>query len=157
MDILKLTILIIGATLIAIIGINIKNKFKKKYNYTLTLLEITDRLKIEISFNKKSIKEILQPYLKLIKHEELINIFNSYLQNNNCNFTLLNENENDLINTFFNNIGENNLENTIKNIDQFNIELKKISEKYRLEYNKNGSLYFKLCICLSLVFIIIFA
>ena len=157
MDILKLLFIIFGTLLIVVFGLVIKNKFKKNYIYTQTLLEISNILKLEISFNKKTIKNILEEYFKKKDDDEIKMIFNNYNKEKDLNFNLLSDSENEIINNFFNKIGEYNLENTLQNIEKFIIELKQINQKYKDNFNKNGNLSLKLSICFALVFIIIFA
>ena len=157
MDIIKLIIIIIGALLIVLIGIIIKYRFKKKCIYLENLLEIANYLKIEISFNKTNIKEIIKKIDNANLSEEIKKVLQRYNEQNIFILELLKENENKLVDSYFNSVGQSDLQTAISLTEKFIFELNILNEKYRQEYIKNGNLILKLCICLSLVFMIIFA
>ena len=156
MDILKLCILIIGALLILLIGYLLKKKYKQKYVYCLNLIDIINFIKIEIGFNKTNLKEIISKVDTKYLCDEIKNFINYYQLNNKAIFNLLNENENKIINEYFDIVGQTDYQNALMLTEKILIELKQINEKYKLDYKNNGNLVFKLCVCLSLVYMIIF-
>lgn len=156
MDILKLIMLIIGAILIVLIGINIKNKYYNKCQLIKGLLDVTELLEIEISFSKKSIDEILINKINDLD-DNLKKLFEKYLQYKTFHFVYLSNNENQEINNFFNALGECDADIELNKLASFKTKLLSYKDKYHNQFYKNGLLSFKLSICAALLFIVLFA
>ena len=155
MDILKIVVIIIGALLIVYLGVSIRNKYKRSQKVLCELISIVDIIEIDIAFSKKNIKQILTPQLD--KLNKLKHTFESYLTNSWMNFNLLDEQDNREINEYFNMLGECDVEIELNKCQSFKNKLLIMQSKYNNLFNNNGQLAFRLSICCSLVFIILFA
>ena len=156
MDIIKISLLIIGALLIVLIGVFINNKYKKKYEIIQQIIYITYQIEIDILFSKKNIFEIIKPLLVNLD-SELQTVLLNYIDTNIMNFELLTENENQEINNYFNSLGECSADIEISKTTSFKERMQLTKDKYKQLLFKNGQLAFKLSVCASLVFIIMFA
>ena len=114
---IKILLLIIGSILIVFVGINLKYKFKIKLDIVNQLIYMINRIKNEMTFNKKFIDEIIKSNL-INMNLQLKQIFEDYLINYKFNFNLFDNDENNDINSFFNLLGENDLETEITKCTQ---------------------------------------
>lgn len=157
MFVIKLSTMIIGALLIVLVGEFIRQKYKKKYSLVLQFKSLITDIKHKIQFEKCFLKDIITEKINNNNNDEFNDFLRNYLNNNFSNINFFKNEENKTLDVFFNSLGKNNSEIEVEKIDLILNYLNSMELNYHKILNTNGAMAYKLSICCSLLFLILFA
>lgn len=146
----------------ALIGYQIKNKFRQQLIVLRILDEFINYLYLNISIYKINLTEIINNYLiqqnninaklcEIFKKNAILSRFDI----ENINKQIYDPDIKISVNDFILNLGKNELINECEKIKSFKLLLKEYINKTNQELKEKGDLYFKICLAIGLVIVIL--
>jgi folate-binding Fe-S cluster repair protein YgfZ len=156
----------IAVVCIVLIGIMIKNYYRKRRNFFFDLCALCDHLKVNITYSQNKIDEIFCDFQKSCKNEfaEFLQSYQKFSKNEITKeqflqsriLRILNEKEREDVTNFFFKLGNLGVDEEVEKIEIGKMVFQKIKEKCDEHERVLSPLYIKLFVVLALAVLIIF-